>query len=680
MPRFVTIIVCLASLCFNVTAQDVCVQARTVFDRISTTHIQPRTLDDSYSKDVFNRFFKILDRDAKFFIAADIDRLAEYKNQLDDQNYATCDFVDKARMLYRDKVQAYVTFVDSLMAHPMNFKKAEYGPLPLQKDIPWSSTTAELKAGIIKDLKLDVLGSMYRQASPDTMNLIDPKAFIKFEPVARQRIKKNTLAELVRLLKDEAAMRKLVESSYLKALAKVFDPHSDYFSPQDNASFSEALDPEEMSFGISLEESTPGEVKVSNVVPGGPAWNSNQVNKGDVIVGVRWTGSGEYVDLVDLESANVKKTLGKQGEVAASITVRKPTGEMKEVKLVKQKLENEENIVSGFLLKGQKMKRTIGYISLPGFFTDDNAKSKGCAAAVTKELLKLKRESIEGLILDLRFNGGGSLQEAIELIGIFIDVGPIGILELAKKPPVTLKDVNIGMVYDGPLVIMVNGASGSASELVASALQDYRRAIIVGSTTYGKASGQNITPVDEKDLSKGFLKVTELRLYHITGATHQGKGVVPDVPLPDIYSTLIAGEADARFALKPLSINKKVIYKEWPGYPADIIKAAVDKSASSDNFKHVSQLSQIVAQPTPLESREYIKYQRDLGKIVGKTLSGRKNNNASYEVTNNKFTTSALQGDTYRIEMSNEVLNQIRSSIYIQEVYQLLDNVITKKP
>lgn len=675
MRRFIALLVWLVPVAI-VSAQDVCTRARTIFDRVKSIHIQPRQLDDSFSEDVFDEFFHTLDRDSKFFIAGDTATFSRFRRQLDDKNPATCEFVDKVRVLFKQRAGEYALVVDSVLSRPIDLTRPGYRPAT-RIETSWCLSRAELNERIVTDLKLSVLTSMYRQAAFDSTNLSDNERFMKFEPAARQRVRKNVLAELNKVLKDDASLKMFVEKSYLKSIPKVFDPHSSFYSQDEARYFSERLDPEALSFGIKLEETTRGDVKVAKVVPGGPAWNSNQVNNGDALTGLKWEKSGEYVDLMDLELHQVEGMLDRPDEIQAVITLRKPTGETRDVRLTKHKLENEDNIVSGYVLRGKDRKRTIGYISLPGFFTDEDANSRGCAVAVTKELIKLKSESIEGLILDLRFNGGGSLREAIEMIGLFIDVGPVGIIEVAGKAPVTLKDANMGVAYAGPLVVMVNGASASASEMVAGTLQDYNRAIIAGSRTYGKATGQEVNPIDKSALMHGYLKVTSMQLYHIDGTSHQATGVEPDFLLPDIYSKALIREDQQPYALKPGAMNKKTYYTKWPGDPSEVVKAAA--AEHSTKFGDVSKLEELLMGPVPVESKEYVAYMRKLERAYRMFTSGNSDKEAIYDVTNSAFDASTLQTDPYHAEMNQAVIRQIRSSIYIPEVYKLLDNLISRK-
>lgn len=662
----------------SATAQDICVKARQVLEKINILHVQPRTVNDSLSADIFSEFFRTLDPGFNFFISKDTGALVKYKYQLDDGNQTVCSFIDAAKPHFKRRITWYRNFIDSVLSRPMDLSKPEIGPPVIETASGISKTNRELKSRLLKELKLKVLLAVYRHAAADSNIRLRADAFNKAEPAARQRVRKNELLEIEKLLADEKAFITKVHNSYLKSIPRVFDPHSAFFTKEEMNEFDESLNPSALSFGIKLGESPMGEVTVSNIVPGSPAWNSNQVHKDDVLVGIRWNPSGEYIDLVDLDHEVIEGILNKQGEMSADITIRKTTGEVRVVKLVKEKLENEENIVSGFVLRGKGSKRAIGYISLPGFFSDANPEANGCAVEVTKEIIKLKGESIEGLILDLRFNGGGLLFEAIELAGLFIDIGPVGIVEAVGEAPATIKDANRGLIYDGPLVVMVNGASASASEVVAAALQDHHRAVIAGSPTYGKASGQDVVPLVESNPDEGFLKVTEMRLYRINGQSHQSKGVSPDFPINDLSTVVYRREEQSEYSLPPLSTNKKTYYTPLPSSFDDALKYTIKNGPVAESFAQVKAMQDVLSANVPLERQAFINFMTKLEGISKKLALGT-GQQGLYSVSNNKYDATMLQLDSYHTEMNKEIIGQVTSSIYIQEVYRLLDNIITKK-
>ena len=311
---------------------------------------------------------------------------------------------------------------------------------------------------------------------------------------------------------------------------------------------------------------------IDNLEPGSPAFRSGKLNKGDKFISVQWEGK-EVIDVSDISIGEFGRLLDESNHTMALFTVKKADGTLVKISLQTEEANNEDgDKVKSFILKGAK---TIGYIYLPVFYEDwdtNNQGLNGCANDVGREILKLKKENIDGLILDLRNNGGGSAEEATELAGIFIDAGPIQQEKGRDGKVYTLKDVNRGTIYDGPLVILVNGYSASASEIVAGALQDYTRAVFVGSNTYGKATAQIVFPMDTTvtpetlpdKQTEDYLKITISKLYRINGTTAQFTGVHPDVVLPDLLDAYISKEADDPAALRPTTIEPNKYYTPYP--------------------------------------------------------------------------------------------------------------------
>jgi carboxyl-terminal processing protease len=313
------------------------------------------------------------------------------------------------------------------------------------------------------------------------------------------------------------------------------------------------------------------------------------------------------------------------------LTVRKADGQIRKVELRKESMQvDDDEHIKSFVLRNNN--QAIGYISLPAFYTDwetGSESAKGCANDLAKEILRLRKENISGLIFDLRYNGGGSMQEAVDLSGLFIDAGPVAQLNTEPGKMVTLKDVNRGTVYDGPLLILVNGVSASASELVTGTLQDYHRAVIMGSVSYGKATGQVILPLDtviRKDLKPlnkqddAFCKITVEKLYRVTGASIQAKGVMPDILLPDITS-IMPKEADEQTVLKPQPVDANKFYTPYPvAGTAALITAGIsltdtvswlqEVKQAVDRYKIFSEQKDI-----PLEFTDALRRELELSKL-----------------------------------------------------------------
>ena len=371
-----------------------------------------------------------------------------------------------------------------------------------------------------------------------------------------------------------------------------------------------------------------------------------------------------------------------------SVKVKKSDGKTETLTLYKEKLESDENLIKSFVLNGDKK---IGYISLPGFYTEwEQESGQGCADDVAREIIKLKREGIKGLILDLRYNGGGSMSEALDLAGIFIEDGPISLYKERDSEPGLLKDKNRGTIFDEPLVIMVNKFSASASEILAAALQDYNRALIVGGKSYGKASGQIILPLDinynlssSNSQSKDFVKVTVTRFYRLDGSTHQLIGVIPDIILPDMISRDSYGESTLRAHLPADSVTKKVYFS--PASQIPITKLAENhalRNAKDNRFWEIEKLNSTLAETfqnginLPLNLSIF---QGDFRKTLDLSdqadeLSTRENK--LFTVKNHQFDQDILQFSEFKKEMNDYLKTGIQEDLYIQETYQIISDLI----
>jgi carboxyl-terminal processing protease len=388
---------------------------------------------------------------------------------------------------------------------------------------------------------------------------------------------------------------------YCQALAATYDPHTAYFSSDAKENFESNLGKKPLEYGLTFSKDDEGHAQIDYLKPGSSAYQSGRLNQGDKIQSIQWEKK-EAIDVADAEVEEIEHVLSASGGNTVNITVKKADGTTRLVALHKERVEVEEeeddNKVKSFILQGD---RKVGYISLPAFYSDwEGAQGiNGCANDVAKEIIKLKKENIEGLLIDLRYNGGGSMQEAIELSGIFIDAGPVGQVKTKDPKALTLKDVVRGTIYDGPLLLLVNGFSASASEMVAAVMQDYNRALIVGSPTYGKATVQVVLPMDTtinletyngKSVATSYIKLTISKLFRINGSTAQAHGVKPDIILPDLTDAVPEREVNEKYVLPATVIEANKYYKPLSPLPVAAAESVAKKEmASSPYFKYVQQ-------------------------------------------------------------------------------------------
>jgi carboxyl-terminal processing protease len=553
-------------------------------------HVSPRPLDKDMSAAIFSQLLDGLDDQRLIFMADDIRQLSAYRLTLDTEilNRRTT-FLTLLTGLYKLRLTQTDSLIDGITAKPFDFTLHE--SFNVAEDTSWAPGRQALRARIARLLKYSVGVDIAEDLLDDTHPR--PASRDSLEIALRKKAAEKMHRSIRRILQSPQGIEGIVGNIYCQSLASCYDPHTAYFPPDEKAAFESMLGNKPLSFGLTLTGDENGNPVIGKLLAGGPAFQSGSLHEGDKILAIRWDDKGS-IDVSGASLEEIDRILADEGGTRLTLTVRKPDGTTRDVTLEKQLVSqdnDDDEKVQGFVLNGA---RTVGYISLPAFYEDweDPRGINGCSNDVAKEILRLKRSDITGLILDLRYNGGGSMQEAVDLAGIFIDAGPVAQIKTREAKVITLKDVIRGTVYDGPLILLVNGGSASASEMVAGTLQDYHRALIVGSPTYGKATAQVILPMDTtvdlatyngKAQASSYLKVTISKLYRITGNTAQRGGVQPDILLPDPPDALTEREADEKFALPANPIDANKYYKPLPPLPLaaaqTVARKAMDSSA-----------------------------------------------------------------------------------------------------
>lgn len=659
----------------GVHGQTFCVRAGWVKNKLMSEHLLPLGNPDTLSARTFECFFELADKRRIYFSEQDVQSLAKYRTRLDDDISSNkCQFLGEFSNLAAKNISAFGRFADSLLSSPVQFTGAAAAPLAGDTKQPRAKDGKALRVIWASYLKSEVLNNIFRQhLLAESAVELTPAGLKPLEGPARERVKKRIQRSLQSINGTPATLETYVGETLLRAIPNAFDPHSQFFTEPEMVSFFDMLSPEELSFGLELEEGALGELKVSRMVPGGPAWRSNQVNQGDVIVEMK-TSPGERFDFFDMSAEEATALLRSQKYAQAEITFRKTDGEFAKVNLAKAVVSNSENVIFSLILKGEK---NIGYISLPAFFSATEAGlSNGCSGSVMQEIIKLKREKIDGLILDLRYNGGGDVGEAIKLAGAFIDVGPVGIFEDKKSGTVSLKDVNRGTAYSGPLIIMVNGASASASELVAAAMQDYNRAIIVGTRSYGKATAQSVAQVHEKDAKSGYLKITGERLYRINGKTTQQRGVVPDIAIPDLTSRFVKGESALAYAIRSDSSNKKMYYQPIAASDyKELMQKSADRIAGNSRFKRLKQWEALLTESLPANEAAFCAFVNRFSAFAEDEGVP----SSHYSVVNAAMNLGVLEVDKYQQEINKAFVDEISHSMYVEETYLIMLDLLQSK-
>ena len=574
-------------------------------------HYSSIELDDDLSLKIFDDFINKLDPQKRFFSLNDIKELGRYKYKIDDQiKTYDLEFFEEIHKVYRSRIAEAKIFVDKIFDNNFDFTDNEY--IDLDSDsIPFSTNKNQLYERWRKQIKYSILDIITQKNTSDAID----DTQIKIDAISTA--KKNT-SDFFNYANE--IDRDDWFSVFLNSFVGQFDPHTFYFKPDDKEKFDVSISGNFDGIGARLSRED-GNVKIVDIIIGGPVWKGKLLDVGDVILAVGQEDQ-EPISIFGMKlDESIKLIKGPAGTIV-TLTVKKIDGQIKDVKIKRDVVELEETFAKSTLIS--KNSKNYGYISLPKFYADfDNYKNRNSANDVKNEIIKLKNNGIKGLILDLRNNGGGSLQTVVEMTGLFIEKGPIVQVKSIGNRKKILYDRDAQVYWNGPLVLLINEMSASASEIISAALQDYNRAIIIGSEkSFGKGTVQNIVDlnrfISNSDYDMGAIKVTTDIFYRINGESVQLEGVESDIVIPDSYMYLFNGERDEKNPLKWDKIGPAT-YTKWNKYD-DKFKYATDQMNKKLNQNNIindiyERANWIKSQQNisniPLNLVKYKKYQKD---------------------------------------------------------------------
>jgi carboxyl-terminal processing protease len=459
-------------------------------------------------------------------------------------------------------------------------------------------------------------------------------------------------------------------------------------APLDKRYFDETLSGSFDGIGAQLGYDE-GNIKIVSVLPGGPAQKSQQIDVGDVVVRVA-QGSDTPVELAGFDVTDAVKLIrGKKG-TEVRLTLRKKDGTLKTVPLIRDKIIQDETYVRSAVINQGSSK--IGYILLPEFYANfnDPTDPHRSAVDVEEEVKKLKAAKVDGIVIDLRMNGGGSLNDVVQIAGLFIDRGPVVQVKSRGRQPEVLRDNDGGVLWDGPLAVMVNELSASASEIFAAAMQDYGRAVIIGSTsTYGKGSVQRSIGLDPDNFLSsnsdlGSLKLTLQKFYRISGGSTQLKGVIPDIVIPDYYEYLKIREKDNPNALPYDEINK-ANYAMWqPGFNLQTVENLASARVANDSvFRLIKMETDILAKQDdkeyPLEINQFKKEQKISRDAVKKIESLIKLDKAMQVSFLPQDQSRYISADKDKTERYKQWLSNVSKDLYVDQAVKVINDMVTQQ-
>ena len=533
-------------------------------------HYSTLDINDDISEKIYNTYLEQLDAQKRFFLQSDIRQFEKYKFKLDDQlKDQDLTFFNLVYETSRKRINEVKNYYEEIMNNSFDFSSNEDINLDFENK-SYARNNNEIKNRWRKQLKYSTLDIISLKLG-DSIKVIDNKT----RNESMTLIKKNTddFFDYV-----EEMDRDDWFANYINAFLNQLDPHTMYFNPEDKDRFDTNISGKFDGIGARLQK-TEGTVKIVDIIVGGPIWKDKLLDVGDIILKVAQENQ-DPVNIIGMKLDDAIKLIKGPADSFVTLTVKKISGEIKDVLIKRGVVELEELYAKSTLInKGDK---NYGYISLPKFYIDfSDRKSRNSANDVKNEIIKLKNNGISGLILDLRNNGGGALQTVVDMTGLFIERGPIVQVKSTGNRKQILYDKDPQVVWDGPLVILMNKMSASASEILAGALQDYNRAVIIGNEkSFGKGTVQNVIDlnrfISNSSYDLGALKITTDKFYRINGESVQLEGVKSDIVIPDSYKYIFNGEKDEK---NPLQWDK-------------ITPANFDKWAKRDYLNKISSENQ----------------------------------------------------------------------------------------
>ena len=558
-------------------------------------HFVVKDMNDDFSEHVFDSFIDGLDGSKRYFTQKDIKEFSQYKFQIDNQLLQ--DDLTFYKLVYGrflDKIKNAKSYYGDLLAQPFNFNKNETIDLDYKK-MPFAKNDNELIDYWRKQLKLQTLSRIQEQSDLQEDKIkkdknYKTKSFATLEKEARTEVLKNMDELYIRI---EELEHDDWFSTFLNSVVGAFDPHTTYMDPSIKERFDQTISGKLEGIGARLQKKGIY-THVFELVAGGPASKQGELEPGDIILKVA-QGDQEPLDIVGMRLDDAIKFIkGKKGTEVRLTVKKKLDGSTKIISIIRDVVQLDETFVKSSIVEKDGKKYAI--IDLPSFyidFSDNNYRDS--AKDMEKEIERLKAEGVNGLIVDLRNNGGGSLKTAIEISGLFIDKGPIVQVKYRGENPIVKEDIDPAVQWDGAVVVLVNEFSASASEIFAAAMQDYKRGVILGGNqTYGKGTVQNVLPINqfypkyEKDL--GYLKMTIQKFYRVNGGSTQKEGVYSDIAMPSRLSYMKYGERDLEGSLDWDKVPQAK-YNQTNSYANfnDVVYNSKQRIANSENFKLVNE-------------------------------------------------------------------------------------------
>ncbi len=650
-------------------------------------HYDAKDVNDEFSKGVYKDYLRNLDGSKRFFYASDIEEFGEYEELIDDHIKAKdISFFDLTYQRLMQRSDESREIYKEILSSPFDFEKDEELNTSFE-DLEYVDSKKEMIERWRKQLKFSTLITFHDKKEEEKQKKEeDPDYTIKSDEELEKEAREVTLTSLEEYFDfTDDLERKDYFSVYINAIVEEFDPHTFYFAPQDKDRFDMAMSGKLEGIGARLQKKSDN-ITIMEVISGGPAWRSDELSEGDVILKVKQEDEDEAVSIVGMRLDDAVKLIKGPKDSKVTLTVRKKLmGTIENITLTRDVVEIEETYAKTSMV--EKDGKNFGVINLPKFYFDmENYAERNAASDIEKDIVRLKKEGMDGLVLDLRNNGGGSLKTVVDIAGLFIEKGPIVQVKSSGQKKEILKDKDPSVLWDGPLVILVNELSASASEILAAAMQDYKRAVIIGSKqTYGKGTVQNVIDLNRwlrnneyGDL--GALKLTTQKFYRVDGGSTQLEGVKSDVVVPDRYSFVDIGEKDME---NPLPWDKidAADYEIWDGYVnfEETIEGSKQRMNENQQLKLIEENARWIKTQSDnnVHSLNFTEYSKNAeeNKRVAKRFDSLKEYATDLTYTSLPYEKELFVSDTILKEKRDRWHTNLSKDIYIEEALNVLSEL-----
>ena len=647
-------------------------------------HYDPQIINDDFSIKVYDDFIDAVDSQKRFLLKSDLELFSQFKLSIDDQiNSSDIAFFNIVYETLKTRIDEVEGFYSEILEVPFSFQIDEEINLDYE-NLEYASNTAELKKTWRKRLKLSALdGYASKKEIKDNKKVI-----------SEEEIEKESRTAILENLKDFFQFNSELERSdwfsiYLNSIVTQFDPHTSYLAPEAKEAFDQNISGKFQGIGARLFKRNQ-QVEISEIIIGGPVWRDNLLNVGDIIIAVAQSADEEPTEISLMKLSDATDLIKGEKGTNVFLTVKRVDGGVEQIQITRDIVELEETYAKSSIIKDDS--NVYGLINLPRFYVDfDDYGERNAASDIKKEILELKNKDINGLILDLRNNGGGSLKTVVDITGFFIEKGPVVQVKSIGGRKEILKDNDPSIIWDGPLVILVNEFSASASEILAAALQDYDRAIVLGSKqTYGKGTVQNIIDLNNVisgntygDL--GSLKITTDKFYRINGGSTQLEGVKSDLIFPNRYSYIDIGEKDLENPLSwdkidPARYDNSVKVFNY----SQAITNSKERIGQNEYFSIIDNHAKLIKakQEDKTISLDYISYKKDQEdfKLQSDKLKVIEEFNSPYlfEWNDNNLNLNSSYNDDMK-EKRDRWIESLQKDIYVDEAMNLLKDLSSFK-